>query len=78
MPADPLDRPPAGKAVISVTKPGETTSLSEADWSGLLEHYRQTALLVLASHLCVGTECGSCGQRWPCQAACAAELALEL
>lgn len=48
-------------------------------WAGLLEHYRRTAVLVLASHLCEdGVRCSSCDQQWPCRAACAAELALEL
>lgn len=56
----------------------EAQESSTDGWPGLLEHYRRTAVLVLASHLCVGTQCGSCGQPWPCQAACAAEFALEL
>jgi hypothetical protein len=47
-------------------------------WTGLLECYRETAVRVLGSHLCAGTECSSCGQAWPCRAACAAEVALEL
>jgi hypothetical protein len=45
---------------------------------GLLENYRRTAVHVLVSHQCVGTVCSSCGQHWPCRAACAAEVALEL
>jgi hypothetical protein len=49
-----------------------------ADLGLLLENYRHNAVLVLASHQCVGTRCSSCGQTWPCRAACAAELALEL
>lgn len=57
--------PPAGRTPI-------------ADLGPLLESYRQTAVHVLASHLCVGSTCGSCGQPWPCRAACAAEQALEL
>jgi hypothetical protein len=56
----------------------ETPATPAADLGLLLETYRHNAVLVLASHQCVGTRCSSCGQRWPCRAACAAELALEL
>lgn len=48
------------------------------DLAVLLENYRHNAVLVLSRHLCVGSRCSSCGQPWPCRAACAAELALEL
>ena len=56
----------------------DKSSKSADGWAGLLEHYRQTAVHILGSHLRVGTQCSSCGQNWPCRAACAAELALEL
>jgi uncharacterized OB-fold protein len=55
--------------------PAEAASSSTDGW---LEHYRETAVHVLVSHQCVGTLCSSCGQVWPCRAACAAEQALEL
>lgn len=62
-----------------MSTPTETGSTDKpADLGLLLEHYRHNAVLVLTSHQCVGTTCGSCGQQWPCRAACAAELALEL
>lgn len=61
-----------------MSQPVETTALSADGWPGLVESYRRTAVHVLASHQCVGTDCSSCGQHWPCNAACAAELALEL
>jgi hypothetical protein len=51
---------------------------AEPAWTGLLDHYRQTAVRILGSHLRSGAECSSCGQHWPCRAACAAEVALEL
>jgi hypothetical protein len=63
------------KAVIVMSKPIEAEPSST---DGLLENYRRTAVHVLVSHQCVGTECSSCGQHWPCRAACAAEVALEL
>jgi hypothetical protein len=66
------------EGVIVMSQPIEATVPSSDGWPGLLENYRRTAVHVLASHLCVGTECSSCGQHWPCNAACAAELALEL
>jgi hypothetical protein len=64
--------------VIIMSEPAEATSSSTDGWPGLLEHYRESAVLVLARHQAVGTLCGSCGQPWPCRAACAAEQTLEL
>jgi hypothetical protein len=63
-----------------MSKPVEGQPPAADGWAGLLENYRRSAVLVLASHLCDGdgTQCSSCGQQWPCRAACAAELALEL
>jgi hypothetical protein len=46
--------------------------------SGWLEDYRATAVQVLGSHLRSGADCSCCGNPWPCSAACAAEVALEL
>lgn len=63
------------KAVIVMSHPIEAEPSST---DGLLENYRRTAVHVLVSHQCVGTVCSSCGQHWPCRAACAAEVALEL
>jgi hypothetical protein len=67
-----------------MSQPGEASTVvdptvtSPEIWIGLLDHYRQTAVQILGSHQCSGTECTSCGQHWPCRAACAAEIALEL
>jgi hypothetical protein len=77
---------PAGswKAVRAMSQPGEArtvadpTDSSREVWAGLLDHYRETAVQILGVHQCSGTECSSCGQHWPCRAACAAEIALEL
>lgn len=63
---------------MTMSKPAETTTSSVDAWPGLLEHYRESAVLVLVSHHRSGTLCSSCGQQWPCRAACAAEQALEL
>jgi hypothetical protein len=57
---------------------GSDTLTGGSGWTGLLDHYRQTAVRILGSHLRSGAECSSCGQQWPCRAACAAEIALEL
>jgi hypothetical protein len=64
--------------VIIMSEHAEATTSSTDRWPGLLAHYRESAVLVLVSHQCVGTLCGSCGQPWPCRAACAAEQTLEL
>jgi hypothetical protein len=67
-----------------MSQPGEASAVADPTvtssdiWAGLLDHYRQTAVQILGSHQCAGTECSSCGQHWPCRAACAAEIALEL
>ncbi|HEX3589181.1 MAG TPA: hypothetical protein VHV74_06075 [Pseudonocardiaceae bacterium] len=61
-----------------MSKPADATPSIADGWPGLLEHYRQTAVHVLVSHHCEGTVCVSCGQQWPCRAACAAEQTLEL
>jgi hypothetical protein len=61
-----------------MSKPVEAASTTTDGWPGLLEHYRASAVHVLVSHQPDGTQCTLCGQPWPCKAACAAELALEL
>ncbi|HEX3649328.1 MAG TPA: hypothetical protein VHV49_12940 [Pseudonocardiaceae bacterium] len=61
-----------------MSQPTEATPPSMDGWPGLLEHYRDAAVHVLVSHQCAGSLCVSCGQPWPCRAACAAEQALEL
>jgi hypothetical protein len=67
-----------------MSQPGEAKTVADPTgsspevWAGLLDHYRQTAVQILGVHQCSGTECSSCGQPWPCRAACAAEIALEL
>jgi hypothetical protein len=72
------------KAVRAMSQPGEARTVADPTdyppevWVGLLDHYRETAVQILGVHQCSGTECSSCGQHWPCRAACAAEIALEL
>jgi hypothetical protein len=61
-----------------MSNPVEVVATPVDCWPGLLEHYRQTAVLVLVSHQCADNVCTSCGQAWPCRPACAAEIALEL
>jgi hypothetical protein len=56
----------------------ESSPLPADAWPALLDHYRRTAVTVLASHLQAGATCSACGEKWPCHPACAAELALEL
>jgi hypothetical protein len=68
------------KAVITMAKTVDELSSTQVTdtWSGLLDHYRETAVRILGLHHKAGTRCESCGQDWPCKAACAAELALDL
>lgn len=68
----------ASSASVSASISAPMSAAVANDLGSLLENYRRSAVHVLASHLCVGSTCGSCGQPWPCGAACAAELALEL
>lgn len=43
----------------------------------LLSRMRQTAAYELAMHLPTGTQCGCCGENWPCGRARQADLALS-
>jgi hypothetical protein len=63
---------------MTMAKTVETESSTPDAWPGLLDHYRETAVRILGSHLCSGSTCTSCGNPWPCRPACAAEIALEL
>jgi hypothetical protein len=63
---------------MTMSKTEELGSQKLDTWAGLLDHYRETAVRILGVHHQAGNRCESCGQSWPCRAACSAELALEL